>query len=156
MSSTIVDTATSVGIYAGTLGLISIAMVNPKGDKGLAHEWKALTLFGLVPAMLKLASMTGQAQLSTVILLITCAVTLVAHLGLREVSSSYKKAFKQPSQASPGEAFAAWFGVTVIYALVMIAALLMSTNKYNGASVIKPSAGPTASSAAPFGPTPMV
>ena len=151
MSSTATDIATSVGIYAGTLGLVALSMVNPKGDKGLAHEWKALTLFGLLPAMIKLAAMTGQAQLSTVILLITCAVTLVLHLGLREVSAKYKKAFKQPSQASPGEAFAAWFGITLVYALVMLAVLLLNTNKYNGASVIKPSAAPTAS---PVGLTP--
>lgn len=147
------DNATSVGIYAGTLGFVSLAMVNPKGDKGLAHEWKALILFGLIPAMLKLASMTGQAQLSTSVLLISCAVTLVLHLGLREVSKKYKKAFKQPSVVSTGEAFAAWFGITAIYAVVMITTLLLFTNKYNGASVVKPSAGAAAPAASPFGPT---
>ena len=137
------DNATSIGIYAGTLGMISLAMVNPKGDKGLAHEWKALTLFGLVPAMLKLASMTGVAQLSTVVLLVTCVVTLLLHLALREVSKKYKKAFKQPSQASPGEAIGAWAGITTIYALVMLVALLFIDPKYNAASVVKSAPSPS-------------
>ena len=93
---------------------------------------------------------SGAAQ--HLILLVTCAVTLILHLGIRELSDKYKKAFKQPSEVSSGEAFGAWFGITTIYALVMLVALLFMPSKYDGASVVKPSAGSMASSASPFGP----
>ena len=52
----------SAGMYAGTLALIFGATVAPLG-KGLTHEWKMLTLFGLLPSMIKMASMAGEAQL---------------------------------------------------------------------------------------------
>lgn len=147
--SSMADNATSIGIYAGTLGMVAIAMVNPKGDKGLAHEWKALTLFGIIPSMLKLASMTGQAQLSTTLLLITCGVTMVVHLLLRELSKTYKKAFKQPSEVKPGEAFASWLGIIMVYSMVMFLGLSFFTNKYNAASTIKPSPSLAAPPAGP-------
>ena len=137
------DNLTSVGIYAGTIGLIAIAMVNPS-NKGLAQEWKALALFGLIPSVIKFASMTGEAQLATKVLLAACGVTIVCHLGLRVVSEKYKMAFKNPSQVTPGEAVMTWSGITLIYAMALTGALLIFKDKYNGAATMK-SAAPTPS-----------
>jgi EamA domain-containing membrane protein RarD len=137
------ENLTSVSIYAGTIGIIAAAMVNPS-NKGLAQEWKALTLFGIIPSMIKLASMTGEAQLAPKVILFACAVTVVIHLILRTVSEKYKMAFKNPSQVTPGEAVMTWTGVTLVYALSLTGALLLFKNKYNGGSIIK-TAAPTPS-----------
>jgi hypothetical protein len=137
------DNLTSVSIYAGTIAIMAVAMVNPS-NKGLAQEWKALTLFGLIPSMIKMASMTGEAQLAPKVILFACAVTVLLHLALRAFSDKYKMAFKNPSQVTPGEAVLTWTSITLIYALSLTGALLIFENKYNGGSVIK-NAAPTPS-----------
>lgn len=130
------DNLASVGIYAGTIGLIAIAMVNPGGNRGLSQEWKALILFGVIPSMIKTAAMTGQAQLSTNVIAFSCGMTVALHLLLREMSPKYKQAFKNPSAVTSREAFMTWSGITLVYAMVLTGSMLLF-KKYNSSSVIK-------------------
>jgi hypothetical protein len=132
------DNLASVGLYAGTTGVIALAMVNPSGDKGLAQEWKALLLFGIIPAIIKQASMMAEARISTKVILISCVATVAIHLLLREMSEKYKIAFKNPSQAKSAEAIMAWGGITTVYAMTLAVSMFaFRTSKFNSSVVVK-------------------
>lgn len=128
---------TSAAMYAGTLALIFGATVSPMG-KGLTHEWKMLILFGLLPSMIKMASMAGEAQLGTQVLLIAAGVTIGAHLLLRMASDKYKNAIEKPHESDIGTAVMSWGGITLVYALAMIGMLVFKGGKrFNSSATVK-------------------
>lgn len=128
-------------IYAGTAALVPLALVNPVGG-GLKHEYKIAIIFGLIPAMIKMASMAGAAQLGTKMVLGAFIGTVVAHLALRAMSEDYKKAIEQPSESKPMTAILSWVGISVIYSIfLLIGMTILKDNRFNSSSKVNRGGG---------------
>jgi len=131
----------SAALYGGTVALAPLALVNPLTE-GLKHEYKIALLFGLIPAMIKMISMAGEAQISTKVVLGTFIVTLVAHLILRAVSDKYKEAIEKPSKSKPTPVILSWLGLSAIYTLSMLLILFgLGKGRFNAAAKVNGGGG---------------
>ena len=126
----------SAALYGGTLALAPLALVNPLAQ-GLQHEYKMAILFGLLPAMIKMISMAGEAQISTKVVLGTFVITMISHLILRAVSDKYKESIETPSKGKPTAVILSWVGISIIYTLVMLLLLFaLGKGRFNDAAKV--------------------
>jgi hypothetical protein len=131
-------------IYGGTAALGPLALVNPIGG-GLKHEYKMAIVYGLIPAMVKMASMAGAAQLGTKMVLGAFVGTIIAHLALRAASEDYKTAIENPGESKPMTAILSWVGITAIYTIVLLLGMsFLKENRFNtGAKINRGGGAPT-------------
>ena len=126
----------SSALYASPIVLALSALLNPAGI-GFQHEYKMAILFGLLPALVKMISMTGEAQISTKVILGASVATIVSHLLLRIASSRYKQAIQKPEDATRTEVILSWGGISLVYTLVTLLILFfLGDKRFNNAAKV--------------------